>query len=36
MISRANKIDNLIPEECLPRVQNVVGTVDLGCKLDLK
>jgi transcription initiation factor TFIID TATA-box-binding protein len=25
-----------IPEACLPKIQNVVGTVNLGCKLDLK
>jgi len=24
------------PEQSLPQVQNVVGTVNLGCKLDLK
>ena len=27
---------NKVPENCLPKVQNVVGTVNLGCKLDLK
>ena len=26
----------VVPEECLPKIQNVVGTVNLGCKLDLK
>jgi TATA-box binding protein (TBP) (component of TFIID and TFIIIB) len=25
-----------IPEHSLPKIQNVVGTVNLGCKLDLK
>jgi transcription initiation factor TFIID TATA-box-binding protein len=25
-----------VPEQCQPRIQNVVGTVNLGCKLDLK
>lgn len=25
-----------VPEQSLPQIQNVVGTVNLGCKLDLK
>jgi transcription initiation factor TFIID TATA-box-binding protein len=25
-----------VPDACLPKIQNVVGTVNLGCKLDLK
>jgi transcription initiation factor TFIID TATA-box-binding protein len=25
-----------MPEQCQPKIQNVVGTVNLGCKLDLK
>ena len=36
MSTRSQRLESSIPEECLPRIQNVVGTVDLGCKLDLK
>lgn len=33
--SRNIKFDK-VPEQALPKIQNVVGTVNLGCRLDLK
>ena len=36
MIGRSDNKTIKVPEQCQPKMQNVVGTVNLGCKLDLK
>jgi len=36
MMNRPESKPLKVPENCAPKIQNVVGTVNLGCKLDLK